>query len=114
MITGFEDYTHTMTPYEMDVVLPAILRGMKTKIGKDNTVTCRAIVDGLDFNGGIKTSQPRVRHILHWLRVTKTLKNCCANSKGYWIAVNKGERDHYKKGLKERIENITNLYNSFD
>lgn len=41
MIKGFNSETAPLTEYEENVLLPLVLRGLKTKIGKENAVTNR-------------------------------------------------------------------------
>ena len=44
MIKGFSEETQPLTEYERKVILPIILEGLKTKIGKANAVTGKSSV----------------------------------------------------------------------
>ena len=47
MIKGFSEETQPLTEYERKVILPIILEGLKTKIGKANAVTNKYIISRL-------------------------------------------------------------------
>ena len=39
MIYGFKKETEPLNDYERDILLPAIVKGLQTKIGKHNAIT---------------------------------------------------------------------------
>ena len=41
MLNGFEKQTEPLNDYESNVLLPIIIRGLKTKIGEKNAITNR-------------------------------------------------------------------------
>lgn len=63
MIKGFNSETAPLTEYEENVLLPLVLRGLKTKIGKVNAVTNRTIVQRLNI-AGYTVTEPRIRKLL--------------------------------------------------
>lgn len=47
MIKGFDQETQPLNDYEMGVLLPLLVRGLRTKIGRENAVTNKHIVNTL-------------------------------------------------------------------
>lgn len=45
MIPGHEKQTHELTPYELETILPLVVKRMKTKIGKESAVTNPHVVN---------------------------------------------------------------------
>jgi hypothetical protein len=108
MITGFEAYTKELTPYEAGILLPAIVRGMTSKLGKHNAVTNRKAIDGMR-RAGLDITGPRFRKILHIIRVSGIIEGIVGTSKGYYIACNDDEWRNYLKSINERLEHIQAL-----
>jgi hypothetical protein len=61
MIKGFDQETQPLNDYEMGVLLPLLVRGLRTKIGRENAVTNKHIVNTL--KGSYKLNDARVRKI---------------------------------------------------
>lgn len=59
MIKGFDQETQPLNDYEMGVLLPLLVRGLRTKIGRENAVTNKHIVNTL--KGSYKLNDARVR-----------------------------------------------------
>ena len=62
MIKGFDQETQPLNDYEMGVLLPLLVRGLRTKIGRENAVTNKHIVNTL--KGSYKLNDARVRKII--------------------------------------------------
>ena len=105
MITNFERETHELTEYELDILMPIILKGLSTKIGKHNAITNKAICKAMDTIGH-KLHDARLRKLIHHIRAHDLILNLIATSKGYYIATTTQEVEDYIKSLSERINSI--------
>lgn len=101
MLKNFEDETQPLTEYEEQTLLPVILRGLKTKIGRDNSVTNRTIVVRLTV-AGYKLNEARVRKIINHIRTTDQLPGLIATSTGYFLATDEAELLDYEESLLGR------------
>jgi hypothetical protein len=112
MITGFKEYTHELTEYEVNTLLPLFLTGLKSKVGKESAITSKEMVKKIKFMH-LKVSEPRVRKIIHHIRCAGLIKNLISTSKGYYISNDVEEIFDYKQSLRERISSINDVLNSF-
>jgi len=105
MITNFENQTKELNEYELDTLLPIIVKGLNNKKGKDNSITnvvmCKALKER-----GYKISDVRLRKIIHHIRVNNIIPLLLATSKGYYISMDTLEISDYVKSLDERINSI--------
>ena len=105
MINGFKTQTQELSEYERREVLPRVIKGLKTKVGVENAVTNKTMVEGLKHRG-IKTSGPRMRKIIHEIRITGEIPYLIATSKGYYITRDKSELLNYIESLEQRAASI--------
>ena len=105
MIKGFNSETAPLTEYEENVLLPLVLRGLKTKIGKENAVTNRTIVQRLNI-AGYTVTEPRIRKLIHHIRMTDLLPGLIATSGGYFLATSEAELLDYEQSLIGREDAI--------
>ena len=75
MIRNFEEYTHEMTDGERDYVVPYLIRRLTLAIGKDKALKNVRLVKEFFYEYAplMKTSAPRVRKLIHILRVSDTI-----------------------------------------
>ena len=111
MLKLFEDITEELTDYENQIVKPIIIQGLELKRGKENAVTNKHIVKKL-WDMQIKTSTPRVRKIIHDIRVNDTIPCLIATSSGYYISKDIEELDSYILSLAQRIRSIKQIRDS--
>lgn len=111
MITNFENQTHELNTYERDVLLPLIIKGLKTKVGKENAVTNKQICKALKQQG-YKINDARVRKLVQYIRVNHLVHLVIATSKGYYLATTKDEVEKYIKSLTERLSAIQETRNA--
>lgn len=104
MIKGFDNETQPLTEYELEQVLPAILEGLKNKIGKANAVTNKFIISRL--RGTYKVDAARIRKIINYIRTNDLLPGLIATSEGYFLATTESELLEYEDSLKGREEAI--------
>lgn len=101
MIQGFTLQTQPLTQYEQEVLLPMVVKGLQTKVGKSNIITNRQICSALRLNGyNVETA--RLRKIINHIRVTGLVKCVVATSDGYYIATSREEVEDYLKSLESR------------
>lgn len=108
MIQGFEEYTRELDHYEKEKLLPAIISGMKTKIGKDRAITATEAIKLMKHHG-FKISGPRFRKIMHVIRVSGLVKGIVGTSSGYYIANTPDEWTKYLTSINERAKHIVSL-----
>jgi len=109
MIQGFSKQTEPLTEYEEVILLPQLVRGLQTKIGKAMSVTNKAIIKGMKRNLGLSISDARVRKLINHIR-TKDLVPCLiATSSGYYIAETEQELKEYEDSLLGREEAIRSV-----
>ncbi len=105
MIKGFNSETAPLTEYEENVLLPLVLRGLKTKVGKENAVTNRTIVQRLNI-AGYTVTEPRIRKLINHIRMTDLLPGLIATSGGYFLATSEAELLDYEQSLIGREDAI--------
>lgn len=113
MITGFGEITCELTEYEKTNLLPKIVEILNRAIGKSHAVTNNQIISALQ-NEGFKTTSPRIRKIIHEIRVNNIVKGILATSKGYFISNNRGEIATYISSLYERESSIRDVSRSLE
>jgi hypothetical protein len=57
----------------------------------------------------MKTSEPRVRHMIHILRVSDTISQLIATSNGYYITNDPDELKAYLDSLDDRLKHIAKV-----
>ena len=111
MITLFEEITYELTDYEKDKLVPIIVKGLSNKHGKKNAITNKKMCEALT-NAGYDINGPRLRKIIHHIRVEQLLVGLCSNSKGYYITDNLDELGEYVVSLGQRIRSQQEIYKS--
>ncbi len=111
MITLFEEITYELTDYEQEKLLPIIVKGLKNKHGKKNAITNKKMCEALTA-AGYKISEPRLRKIIHHIRVEQLLVGLCSFSKGYYITDSLEELSEYVLSLGQRIRSQQEIYKS--
>ena len=109
MITLFEDITYELTEYELNTLLPIVIKGLKSKYGKENAITNKKICEALKSKG-YKVSEPRLRKVIHHIRVEQLIVGLCCNSKGYYVTDSIQELGRYVESLAQRIRSQQSIY----
>ena len=110
MIESFEDQTHPLTEYELKTLLPLMIQGFTTKIGKAKAVTNVQICRTLDSKG-YDVNEPRIRKLVFYIRQRNLVPNLIASSNGYWIATDRKEVDIWVNSLQSRIDALKETLN---
>lgn len=100
MIKGFEDETQPLTEYEEATLLPVFVKGLVTKVGKENSITNKEIVAKLKPN--YKVNDTRVRKLINHIRINGLVSGLIATSDGYYIATSETELAEYEQSLLGR------------
>jgi hypothetical protein len=101
MIRTFEEFTHELTDLEIEHIVPWLERELLYRF-EDRPITNKELVKGCP----IKTSTPRIRKMIHALRVNGRITFLIANSKGYFRSNNKKIVSDYHISLLERASSI--------
>lgn len=104
MIKGFDRETQPLTEYELGVLLPLLIEGLQTKLGRENAVTNKHIVNAL--KDAYKLNEARVRKIINHIRTNDLVPGLIATSEGYFIATTEAELLEYEESLKGREDAI--------
>lgn len=110
MITNFSEQTHELNKYELEVLQPIIVQGLKNKIGKDKAVTNKHICKALK-SFGHKITDSRLRKIIHNIRANDLVPLLIATSKGYYVSNDTQEVQEYITSLQERANSILFIKN---
>ena len=51
MIQGFQQQTQPLSQYEQEILVPIVVRGLQTKVGKANSITNKEICSALKEKG---------------------------------------------------------------
>tara|TARA_R110000851_G_scaffold44178_3_gene108760 strand:- start:733 stop:1152 length:420 start_codon:yes stop_codon:yes gene_type:complete len=113
MITLFEEITYELTEYEIETLLPLVVRGLKGKVGKANSITNKAICEKLKASD-YKISEPRLRKIIHHIRIEHLIVGLCCNSKGYYVTDSLEELGRYVESLAQRIRSQQAIHKSMN
>ena len=111
MIALFEEITYELTDYEESTLLPIVVRGLKSKNGKQNAITNKKICQALT-NIGHKVNGPRLRKIIHHIRVEQLIVGLCCNSNGYYVTDSLEELNKYVESLAQRIRSQQQIHKS--
>ncbi len=114
MINGFTEYTEQLNEYERDTLLPLIVRGLQTKVGANNAITNKSIVEALTQSGYKGLHGARIRKIINYIRIQGLINNLVASSKGYWIEQDIEERRKYVSGVKSRAKSMLASLNNIE
>lgn len=102
-LTGFEDLTAELTKTELEVYVPAIVKGLKKKVGEDNAITNKKIRESLEFYRGWKIASVRMRKMIEYIRASGELFGLCSSSQGYFVAANYQEGQRTVESQLQRI-----------
>lgn len=108
MINGFEEQTSDLDGYDKSILVPAMVRGLKTKIGKANAITNKAMVKAMESHG-YSINDVKVRKIINYIRNNDLVPCLIATSKGYYIGESLQEMEEYVQSLMQRESAIKQI-----
>ena len=101
----FEPETSKLSEYEMDELMPVMVKCLQNKVGKENAVSNRFMVEKMQEHG-YDISEVRVRKIINYVRTKAIIECLIASNKGYYITTDKNEMWNYTQSLLGREEAI--------
>lgn len=101
----FEPETSKLSEYEMDELMPVMVKCLQNKVGKENAVSNRFMVEKMQEHG-YDISEVRVRKIINFVRTNGIIECLIASNKGYYITKDKNEMKNYCHSLFQRQEAI--------
>lgn len=104
MIKGFKRETCPLSDYEQNILLPAILSVLEGKIGRQNAVKNKDIIELLKKK--YKINPARLRKVINYIRINDYLTGLVATSKGYYMVTDRQELLDYEESLKGREDAI--------
>ena len=104
-IVLFEPETVKLTEYELEKLVPVMVKCLQNKIGKDNAVSNRYMVEKMREHG-YDITEIRVRKIINYIRTNGIIECLMASNRGYYITKDKSEMQKYCHSLYQRQEAI--------
>ncbi len=90
-----------LSNYELNVLLPILMKGLEMKKGKPNAVTSNEIIKALRKNG-LKINGRSVWMLINHIRNNDLIVGLIATSSGYYITSNEQEFADYENSLLGR------------
>ena len=101
MKSKLKENPYSLKDYDLNVLLPLLIKGLEQKKEKTNAVTANEIVNGLQRNG-LKITKKRVFRLIGYIRMNDLVMGLMASSVGYYITNNEQELIKYEKRLMSR------------
>ena len=108
MIKNFEDQTEELNSYELSKLVPAMVNGLKTKIGKHNAIKNADMVKAMK-RAGYSITDVKVRKIINHIRNNALVPCLIATSKGYYVGDSLQELEDYITSLAQREKAIKDV-----
>ena len=93
--------TCPLSNYDLNVLLPILIKGLEMKKEKTNAVTANQIVCGLQCNG-LKINKKHVFRLISYIRQNDLVVGLMASSVGYYITNSEQELIKYEERLMKR------------
>lgn len=113
MIQGFEKQTHELNEYELNIVVPAMVKSFQNHIGDKNSITSSKAIKAMKGKG-YKIEGPRFRKCVNYIRVNGLVSLLLASSKGYYVATSRSSAERFIESLEQRINAITTVRDSLE
>lgn len=102
MIKGFEMLTYEITPFEIKKVVPWLIQTLNART-INNPISNKELVRLCAH----PTSPPRIRKIIHAIRILDYVPLLVANSQGYFIETDRAVIATYIMSLRQRANSIS-------
>lgn len=124
MVTGFEEYTSELTPFEQEKIYPKFIAAWKCRQNNE-LITMKQMLAGMNSwcekqnfrrkNGKLfKLTEPRLRKVIHQARVSGDLSKMIANSKGYFKTDDQDKIKDFIKSCRERANSFKEVADSLE
>lgn len=84
MLPTFENHTKPLTEYEINVLIPVLIKGLKLHVGKENAITSHQICLSLK-KGGFKISDVTLRRCIKYIQFNQLLRWVIADESGFFL-----------------------------
>lgn len=88
-----------LSNYEQNVLLPILIKGLKSKRGKENAVSKNQIMRGLK-NHGLKINGTSVTDLVRYIRINDLIVGLMASTNGYYVGSSNQDLVRYEQRLK--------------
>lgn len=115
-VLNFEEITHELTPDEELKIVPIIVKRFKSNQGKEKIVTNKKMIEGIQKVCGFKTSEPRIRKMIQFIRDKNLLNDLeiLATSQGYYSTDDNNEIVTWIKSMNNRINSMIETKESIE
>ena len=100
--------TRNLSNYELNILLPVLIKGLERKKGKANAVNGKEIIEGLRSHG-LKVNNESMKILINYIRVNDLIVGLMASTAGYYTSTNEQEIIGYEDSLKSRETSIREL-----
>lgn len=136
MVTGFEQFSYELNQFEREIILPLVLRAWKRRDPNEKKlIKMKDMIDGVNDlckanqifrqrtlkNGKVKVYKaiykidgPRMRKIIHHLRVSGKVKDLIATSEGYFRTNDPKQIANFIKSCRERANSFLEVANAME
>ena len=90
--------TRSLSRYELNVLLPILMKGLEMKKGKMNAVTSIQIIMGMKKHG-LNINNTSVNKLINYIRTNDLIDGLMATSLGYFITNSENELINYEATL---------------
>ena len=104
----FEEETSSLTDYEVNTLIPAIIRGFKQHKGAEKAITSKKICEGLTRNG-FKVSDVRLRKCIKYIQRNNLLTWIVATGEGFFYTEDPSIVKSQIESLRGREEAIRSV-----
>ena len=93
--------SRALSSYELNVLLPILIKGLEMKKGRTNAVTKRQIMLSIKKHG-LKINHSGLSKLIRHIRVNEIIVGLLASPDGYFITNNEQELMKYEDSLMSR------------
>ena len=103
--------TRHLSNYDLNVLLPILIKSLEMKQGKENAVRGKQIIEGLR-NHGLKINRRSLYMLINHIRTNDLVVGLMASTVGYYITSNNQELMDYENSLLSREVEIRKVRKS--
>ncbi len=107
-IENFKSYTKPLTDYEVNTLVPVIIKGLKNHQGKDNAITSREIVAQM-ASKGYNVTDVKLRRCIKYIQYHNLLSWVIATEIGFYSTNNPEEVKTQIESLRSREDAIKSV-----
>ena len=102
-----------LSQYEQNVLLPILLKGLKTKVGKENAVTRTQMLNMLS-EYKVMANRRSLERVIKYIRLNHLIYGLMATNYGYYIAKTEEELIAYERSLRGRERALRDIRRSIN